>query len=467
MRTKHIAGLRLVAGLKRLIGLDRAIAFTVMGRFWSALAGIVTILLIARYLTPKEQGYYYTFYSLVALQIVFELGFSFVILQLAAHERASLTFLPGGEVEGDAVAHSRLASVLQKAVRWYFAAGLVMALVLIPAGFVFFGAHQTGGATVAWKVPWCLLVIAAMLAFQVDPVFSFLEGCGFIAEVAQRRLTQAVLGSLLAWAAMFTHHGLYSPAMVILGQVGVGLAFLFSRRHRRLLEGLLFYPVGEHFVGWKREIWPFQWKIAVSWMCGYFIYQIFSPVLFAYQGPVAAGQMGMSLNIATAIGSVALAWMNTKASPFGAMVAQGRFAALDRLFFRTLWQSTVLLAIGATMFFFALLLAENSSPKLANRVLPDWAFSLLLLNTILNHIVVSQALYLRAHKQEPFLVPTIISAVLIASFTIFPRPELRRKRCRCWPFYARRVLRSSLRDLYFSHQAKSMARRMPRSGSIE
>jgi hypothetical protein len=419
MRTKHIAGPRLVAGLKRLIGLDRAIAFTVMGRFWSALAGILTILLIAKYLTPNEQGYYYTFYSLVALQIVFELGFSFVILQLAAHERASLTFLPGGEVVGDAVAHSRLASVLQKAIRWYFAAGLLMAAVLIPAGFVFFGAHQTAGPTVAWKVPWCLLVIAAMLAFQVDPVFSFLEGCGFVAEVAQRRLTQAVLGGLLAWAAMLTHHGLYSPAMVILGQVGVGLAFLFSRRHRRLLEGLVFYPVREHFVGWKREIWPFQWKIAVSWMCGYFIFQIFSPVLFAYQGPVAAGQMGMSLNIAAAIGSVALAWMNTKASPFGAMVAQGRFADLDRLFFRTLRQSTVLLAIGASIFFFALVLAEYSSPKLANRVLPAWVFSLLLLNTILNHVVVSQALYLRAHKQEPFLVPTIVSAILIASSTIF------------------------------------------------
>jgi hypothetical protein len=419
MKTKNIASLPLVASLKHLVGLDRAIAFTVMGRFWSALAGTLTILLIAGYLTPREQGYYYTFYSLVALQIVFELGFSFVILQLAAHERASLRFLPDGGMEGDAVAQSRLASVLQKAVRWYFVAGLLMATVLIPAGFVFFKAHQTAGATVPWKAPWCLLVIAAMLAFQVDPVFSFLEGCGFISEVAQRRLTQAVVGSLLAWAAMLTHHGLFSPAMVILGQVVVGLAFLLSRRHRGLLESLLFYPVREHFVRWKTEIWPFQWKIAVSWMCGYFIFQIFSPVLFAYQGPVAAGQMGMSLNIATAIGSVALAWMNTKASPFGALVAQSRFAELDRLFFRTLWQSTVLLAIGAAAFFFALMAGEHSYPKLANRVLPAWAFSLLLLNTIFNHIIVSQALYLRAHKQEPFLVPTIISAVLIASFTLF------------------------------------------------
>ncbi len=96
--------------MKHWLGLDRAISFTVMARFWLGFAGIVTVVLIARFLSPSEQGYYYTFYSMVALQIVFELGFSFVILQLAAHERASLTFLPGGRIEGDQVAHSRLSA---------------------------------------------------------------------------------------------------------------------------------------------------------------------------------------------------------------------------------------------------------------------------------------------------------------------------------------------------------------------
>jgi len=118
-------GLTYITRLKQLTGLDRAIAFTVMARFWASIAGVLTVLLIARFLTPSEQGYYYTFSSLVALQIVFELGFSFVVLQLAAHERACLTFLPDGQIEGNAIAHSRLASVLQKSVRWYSVAGLL------------------------------------------------------------------------------------------------------------------------------------------------------------------------------------------------------------------------------------------------------------------------------------------------------------------------------------------------------
>ena len=409
----------MLKNIKHLTGMDRAIAYTIMGRSWSAMAGIVTVLLIARFLTPNEQGYYYTFSSLVALQIIFELGFSFVVLQLAAHERAQLTFLPDGRVEGNPVAHARLASVLQMSVRWYSIAGLLMAAALLPAGIHFFGVHQPAGLVVVWRLPWCLLVVAAMLAFQIDPVFSFLEGCGYITQVAHRRLIQAVLGSLLAWAALITHHGLYSPAMVILGQVLVGLVYLFFAHVGRLLKDLLFYPAGENHVGWWREIWPFQWRIAISWLCGYVIYSMFNPVLFAYQGPVAAGRMGMSLAIAGALAAVAVAWMSTKASPFGNMIAHGDIAALDKLFFRTLWQSTILLTAGAIAFLAALLIGSRLAPKLAMRLLPPWAFALLLLTTILNHILFSEALYLRAHKREPFLLNSIIIAILVGGAT-FP-----------------------------------------------
>lgn len=407
-----------IARLKHWTGLDRSIAYSVMSRFWSSLAGVVTILLIARFLTRTEQGYYYTFTSIVGLQIVFELGFSFVILQLAAHERANLTFLPDGRVEGNEVSHSRLASVLQKAVRWYSVAGLLMAAVLLPVGLRFFGSQQTAGSGVAWRTPWCLLVIATMLTFQIDPVFSFLEGCGYIAQVAHRRLIQAILGSFLAWTAMATHHGLYSPAMVVSGQVVVGLGVLLFSKFRHLLKSLLLYPVGEHYVGWGREIWPFQWKIAVSWMCGYFMYGMFNPVLFYYQGPIAAGKMGMSLSIATSILSVALSWITTKASPFGRMVARGEIAALDALFFRTLKQSTLMLVACGASFFAVLIFVVQRFPRLATRVLPPWAFGLLLLTMILSHVTICEAQYLRAHKREPFLVQSVMVALLLGCSTV-------------------------------------------------
>src|ERR1035437_9646960 len=77
---QHPARKPLFSRLKYAIGLDRAVAFTVLWRGWGAATGVVTLLFIAHFLTLTEQGYYYTFSSLVALQIVFELGFSVVIL---------------------------------------------------------------------------------------------------------------------------------------------------------------------------------------------------------------------------------------------------------------------------------------------------------------------------------------------------------------------------------------------------
>src|SRR5215469_7648337 len=125
--------------LRRALGLDRAIGFTILARFWSSAAGLVTVALIAHFLSPAEQGFYYTFGSLVALQIVFELGFSYVIMQMASHERAHLTISADYQVAGDAVAYARLASVIQKSVRWYSVAAILMAIALVPAGLWFFG----------------------------------------------------------------------------------------------------------------------------------------------------------------------------------------------------------------------------------------------------------------------------------------------------------------------------------------
>src|SRR3954464_6956241 len=117
---------RVRAWMRGVLGLDRAIGFTLLARFWSGAAGIVTVALIARFLSPPEQGFYYTFGSLVALQIVFELGFSFVILQMASHERAHLSISPSYEITGDPGSHGRLASVIQKSVQWYSIAGVLM-----------------------------------------------------------------------------------------------------------------------------------------------------------------------------------------------------------------------------------------------------------------------------------------------------------------------------------------------------
>jgi hypothetical protein len=404
-------------GLRKGLGIDRAIGFTILARGWASLAGIVTVTLIARLLSPAEQGYYYTFGSLIALQIVFELGFSFVILQLASHERAQLAIAPDGTIGGDPVAHARLASILQKTVRWYSVVAVLLAVFLVVAGSHFFSGHQHGGETVSWRIPWYAAAVAASLTFLLDPIISFVEGCGFVPNVARLRLCQAITGSGLAWLALVMHHGLFAPAMIIGGNVIVAVVWLFRRRG--LLFELLRHHTDEYKIQWMTEVLPFQWRIAVSWLCGYFIYQLFNPVLFAYHGAIVAGQMGMSLSLANALQAVAVSWINTKAAPFGGLIARKQYSELDAQFFRALKQSVIVCSVGAVCIWIACVWLNWAHFHIAQRLLSPPSLGLLLLATILNLIVFAEALYLRAHKQEKFLLNSVLGAILVGCSTYF------------------------------------------------
>jgi hypothetical protein len=401
---------------RTVLGLDRAVGFTVLARFWAGAAGLVTVLLIARFLTPAEQGYYYTFGSLVAMQMIFELGFSFVILQLASHERARLSISADYEITGEPVAHARLASVIQKSVRWYSVAALLLAATLVPVGFHFFSAHQHVGQNVAWRLPWCLAALMAALNFQIDPLLSFLEGCGYVPEVARLRFMQSVTGSLLAWCALASHHGLFAPSMVLFGMALSAFVWLASKR--KLLLGLLRYHAGSHRIRWSEEVWPFQWRIAVSWFCGYFIYWLFNPVLFAYRGPVEAGQMGMTLSLVNAVQNIAVSWVSTKSAPFGTWIARKEYGILDHTFFQALRQTFAVSLAGALTAWLGCIFLNAMHLRFAQRLLDPFSLGLLLIYMVANVIIFAEAFYLRAHKKEVLFINSIVGAVTVTLCTL-------------------------------------------------
>jgi hypothetical protein len=402
--------------LRKILGVDGAVAYTFMARLVSIVGSTGTVLMIARFLSPVEQGYYYTLLSLVSLQLVFEMGFSFVIQQLAAHECIHLEFGRDGAVAGDQVAHARLASTLQLSLRWYSAAAVFMAVLLIPLGMVFFALHGNAGAVqVAWRGPWILAVIASAAGLWCMPFYSFLEGCGQVRAVASMRLAQALATSVCAWAPMLLHRGLYSPGMAIVGYVGTGLVFLAKRR--RLLAGLLSHPAGEDAIVWNREVWPFQWRIAVSWMCSYFTVQILIPILFILRGPIEAGRMGMSLSITLYMAVLALAWTSTKTTPFGRLIAKREFQELDRLYSRTLGQSLAVFVLFAAVACGAVVVMPRVAPHLADRIVSPWLFALLMLASGASFVVQSLAILLRSFKSEPFLTQSVVVASVTLSLT--------------------------------------------------
>jgi hypothetical protein len=412
MRTSGI-----VRKLRQMIGIDRAVGFALLGRSWSALAGIATLGFLVHFLTPKQQGYYSTFGSFMALQVFFELGLSLVLMQFASHERAGLEWTPQRTLEGDPVAKARLSSLLRRGMLWYGLMSLAVLALIYPVGMVYFRHYGQGGVPVDWQGPWLFLSVAVSGGLLFTPLWAVLEGSGLVAEVVAAQFVGAVLNSLLFWLMLFRHWGLYAaPIGGIASSLWV-VGWLVARQ-RGFLWNLWRAAKPGVEVSWREEIWPFQWKIALSWLSGYFIFRTFNLILFAalgpVAGPVAAGQMGVSLSVTTAISAIALGWVATKAAPFGSLVARRDWAQMDRMFFPCLWQSTTALVLGETAFWLLRLGLHHVHNRVDGRLLAPLPLALLMGATVVSHIAAAQAIYLRAHKQEPFLIPSLLGGVLVS-----------------------------------------------------
>jgi O-antigen/teichoic acid export membrane protein len=410
----------LLIKLLRFAGVDRAVGYGVLARLWQIIAGPVSMIVIATNLSREQQGFYFTFNSLVALQLFFELGLTGVIATFVSHEFVDLTWGNRGTISGDPRSLQRLEDILAKATLWFSVASVLLFIVLIPAGLLFFGQGKHAGVDFSWRLPWILVVAGTSCNLMVTPFFSVVMGSGDVANVNKREMLGAVLGPLLSWTVLLLHGGLFAAPAVAFGNMLVSWLYLARQKPELLkkawdcVKKLRLEKHQEARVSWRGEIWPLQWKIALSWISGYFLFQLFNPVLFHYQGPVVAGQMGMTLSATNALMGVCITWMSAKSPEFGKLIAQREWRQLDKLFNRVLLQTFVISVIGATIGWSAIWFLQGHY-KIGARFIPASDAAFLLAAVCLVVVVFGLATYLRAHKQEPFMVLSISSALIQGS----------------------------------------------------
>ena len=411
----------LLRQLASRIGIDKAIFFTSLARIIQAVGGVVSILFVARYLTGVEQGFYYTFGSIVAIQIFFELGLNGIITQYVAHEASFLHWDNELTLVGEQKYLSRLSSLLHFCVKWYlvFAGALLVTLIIV--GFVFFGKYGKHDE-IAWRLPWVLLAVGTALNLLLAPMLAFIEGLGKVKEIAKIRLYQQVFCLLTVWIGLFLGAKLYVSGLNCLVAVALAAFILCWGDFRKMLLNIWRVRLTDK-VNYRSEIFPYQWKIAISWISGYFIFQLFNPVLFATEGAIVAGQMGMTLAALNGIQAMSLSWISTKIPLFSGLIAQKNYLQLDAIFNRTLKQSV---SINGGFLFIMLLgifLIRHfhiviGDMDLGNRFLPYIPMILMMIALFINQFVNAWATYLRCHKQEPFLMNSIVGGILCCLSTI-------------------------------------------------
>lgn len=406
----------------RRIGMDGAIAYSSAARIFQAFAGVVSVFIIAAFLTGPEQGYFFTFNSILAIQIFFELGFTGIMTQYVAHEVVHLSLKENCFYEGEERYKSRLAYLVRFCLKWYSFIALLFIVVIIIVGLVYFGRYASTEDNVNWQAPWYLLSFSTAVKLFQSPFTAIYTGLGKVKEMNKISFYQQLIIPVSQWILFAFGFKLYVVGISSLLGVIVWWIFVLNTGLWKILFNLLKENVTET-ISYMKEIFPYQWKIALSWISGYFIFQLFNPVLFATEGAVVAGQMGMTVQVLSAIQGFALSWQNTKIPKYCGYIEMKQYEKLDGLFNRTMKQMIgVCLAILFLFYTIIIVLRIThfsiGDTFFGDRFLPYFPMLLMTVPVVVNQFVSSWATYLRCHKQEPFLFNSVIMGVLCCLSTL-------------------------------------------------
>ncbi len=406
----------LMRRLLRLTGVDANVGWTFLARLASMLAGFVSLFPVIHFLSATQQGYYYTFASIIALQVLFELGLTQILVQVTSHE---FPFLPEDVPVSGLLASPhgrRLAFFARFAERWYLSVSGLFVTVVSVAGGVYF--HRFGTLPSAqWLAPWVCLIGLTGINLYLSPRLAFVEGAGFPGKVAALRLAQTLIGYTLLMAMLWAGLGLWAVVALPLTQVALSLRWLVRDRsvpnffHRDVRRG---DKAAVQEPGWRREILDLQWRVALSWVGGYLAMMVFTPLLFAYQGAVVAGRWGLTFSLMSQLSALGTSWTTARAPRFGELIARGDRGALDRAFRDASIKTVALLAVACLALIAAVWSADWLGLAFVDRIVGVVDIALMSGATIAAGVVFCMAIYVRAHKEEPLVASSLVIGGLTA-----------------------------------------------------
>lgn len=403
--------------IKDILGINRAIAYTTIARAIQAIGGLVTTFLVAHFMSQEEQGYYYTFNSILSIQIFVELGLGSIITQYVAHESAFLKINRNNQIEGDDFHFSRLTSLTYFFARWYIIAAFLLFVILFIVGIVFFHNFSTN-ESIEWESPWLILIMATSLNLLLSPLFSFFEGINRVADVAFIRMVTQMSSLICIWVILISGGKLYAASFTSVINLLINILLLFNYKGFIKILQNVFRNTNRGRIDYFKEIFPYQWRIALSWMSGYFIFQFFNPVLFAICGPEIAGKMGMTLAVLNGILSLTLSWTSTNIPLWSTMIAKKNYEDLNISFNNVLKSSSFVCLLGIIVFLVGLYILKTLGFQLYERFLPLYLSAILSSTFFFNNIINAWATYLRCHKKEPFLSQAIVVGICSAFSTL-------------------------------------------------
>ncbi len=369
--------------------------YALLARIVQGAIMFVVGVLVIRNLSPDEQGYFFTFMSLGALLQMGDFGLSYAVLHNANHLSSV------GQT-------ARLPGLLSRALWLNCLTSSCLAIVVGVGGIRMFGAsqHISDPGGFLWYYPWIFFVCAVFLTQLMVPGIAFFEGG---------------ISAVAAWRFRFFQEALSGPVFIGFLLYGCGLWSLAAFWSIRFaMSGIWLWvkkPQCSEAVSftnqeWHKEVWPFQWKMGLSALSGFLIFQAVNPIVLAEQGPKVAGQFGFSLAIMNMVLMVTTVWPLSKAAQYGYLISTTQFKELRRSFWQVTIRSSLFAGCSAVGVSLGLWWLIYMGISFADRLADLFTTSALMAAAVAHHVVYCFAVLLRAERREPLLWVSVIGGLV-------------------------------------------------------
>lgn len=378
----------------------------------SLIRGPIVMLLIPMFLTELEQGYWYTIGSLSALSTFADLGFGTLVGQFSAHEFSKLHFDKNLRYEGEKNDIERIASLYKYVLKWALCVCIVAYPIIMGAGIAVLNSH---GDMATWIIPWVIYMLAGGLSFIVRISLSFFEGCNLISKIQTNYAISAIALAGVTIGMLVGKCGLYALAIPAVISFLFNFVLMFIVFRHAIIQLLKTKVVHNHH--WGRNFLSLIWKYAISWASGYFIFQIYTPLAYIVYDPIMAGKVGITMTLIQACFTIANTFNAMFVPKINISVANREWGKAEGLCKKGLLLSMPLYVLGATIIMLGLGLGQGKI-ALLDRFLPVSIAAVLIVAWFLQIPINTIATYGRAHKQEPFLIMSVLGSLFTLGTTV-------------------------------------------------
>ena len=361
----------------------------------TAVKGPILVLALVYFLTPEQQGYWYLITNLGAIIYMADFGLTVLTMQFIANH--SQNIINVHELR------KIFKPLISSTYKFLLISVLYIFVIFLPIGIYVIGTSQ-----VEYSYAWLIYLASAIPVHILLLESSILQGMGKVTTSYIIRSSFILLSFVLCIYLLSKGFSVAS----------LGISNLISSIIILILFIAIFYSKSfknhDHLKNSKSLIISkkIRYQYITSWVSGYFMFFMIVPLVMLFEGPIVAGQIGVSLTLIKSISAISLAPIESSLTDIGKAYGQ-RNRSLFEKYFKNAFTLGVIIYIFSALFSIFLLMLLNNLPIFEGRLPELKLYFILLIAEFAYFIISSIAKKVRVLLKEPFAIINIFLAFLI------------------------------------------------------